>query len=137
MPFDSHAGHTTVTVGSERAFGGVFTLVFLLVGLWPLTGGGDVRGWALAVAGAFLAATLIRPSLLAPFNRLWFRFGMLLHRIVSPLVMGLLFFVTVTPTALVFRLLGKDLLKLRPDSTATTYWVQRDADRTGTMTNQF
>ncbi|MBM3565043.1 MAG: hypothetical protein FJX42_02895 [Alphaproteobacteria bacterium] len=114
-----------VKAGSERAFGIVFAVVFALIGLWPLPATGGVRTWALIVAALFLAAAFLAPNVLKPLNRLWFLFGMLLHRIVSPLVMGLLFFLTVTPIALIMRLLGKDPLRLQFDRTAKSYWIKR------------
>jgi len=97
-----------VKTGSERAFGLVFAAVFLLVALWPLLAGDAPRYWAIVVALVFAAAAGLAPRILEPLNRLWFRFGMLLHRIVSPLIMALLFFLTVTPIALVIRFMGKD-----------------------------
>ena len=112
-------------LGSERAFGIVFAAVFALIGLWPLLADGGVRLWALALAFLFLAAAFLAPRALAPLNRLWFRFGNLLHRIVNPLVMGLLFFTTVTPIALLMRLAGKDPLRLRFDRAAKSYWIER------------
>jgi len=131
--------HGTIKVGSERGFGIVFAVVFAVVGLWPLLGGSVPRLWALAVAAGFLATALIRPSLLAPANRAWFRFGMLLGAIVTPVVMALVFYLTVTPTALLLRLFGKDPLRRRFDPSATSYWIRRDAeaDRQSSMTNQF
>ncbi len=128
-----------VKAGTERAFGIVFAVVFTLVGLFPLFGDGAVRAWALIVAGAFLGAALVRPRLLAPLNRLWFLFGKALHRVVSPLVMGLIFFTTVTPTALIMRLVGKDPLNRRFEPEARTYWIERDppGPEPETMKNQF
>jgi len=114
-----------VKLGSNRAFGFVFTVVFAFVALWPLVGGGGLRIWALVVAALFLAPALIRPNLLRPLNLIWFRFGMLLHRVVSPLVLGVMFFVTVTPTAVIMRLLGKDPLRLKFDPEAESYWLDR------------
>lgn len=124
---------------SDRAFGIVFTVVFALVGAWPLLHGNGLRLWSLAVAAAFLLAALVRPGLLAPLNRLWMKFGLLLHRITNPLIMGLVFFVAVVPTGLVMRLRGKDPLRLRFDREARSYWIDRkppgpDPD---TMRNQF
>jgi predicted membrane metal-binding protein len=112
--------------GSERGFAIVFAVVFVLVGLWPLLSGGPVRAWALLVAAAFLLAGFAAPGILAPLNRLWFRFGMALGRIVSPVVMGILFFGTVMPTGLLMRLFRKDLLRLRFDPAAESYWIPRD-----------
>lgn len=111
--------------GSERAFGFVFAAVFAIIGLWPLIAGGPPRLWALSVAGAFLLVALLFPKALGPLNRLWFKFGLLLHRVVSPLVMGFLFFVAVTPVALIMRLLGKDVLNLRFQRGAKSYWIER------------
>ena len=128
-----------VTGSSDRAFGIVFTVVFVIVGLWPLLGDGGVRPWALITAGSILAVSVVYPSLLAPFNRLWTRFGLLLHRITNPLIMGLVFFVTVTPTALIMRLLGKDPLHRKIDREAASYWIDRrpPGPSPETMKNQF
>jgi predicted membrane metal-binding protein len=112
--------------GSERGFAVVFAVVFALVGLWPLLSGGPVRAWALLIAAAFLLAGFAAPGILAPLNRLWFRFGMALGRIVSPVVMGIIFFGTVMPTGLLMRLFRKDLLRLRFDPAAESYWIPRD-----------
>lgn len=111
--------------GSERAFGVVFAAVFAIIGLWPLIAGAVPRLWALGVAAVFLLAALLLPKALGPLNRLWFKFGLLLHRIVSPLAMGFLFFVTVTPVALIVRLCGKDVLNLRFQRDAKSYWIER------------
>ncbi len=112
--------------GSERSFGIVFAVVFAIVGLWPLLDGGAARVWALIVAAVFLAAGLLTPSLLRPLNRLWFLFGMALHKVMSPLVMGFLFYLTITPIALIMRAIGKDPLHRQFDPQAKSYWVVRD-----------
>lgn len=118
-----------VQVGSERSFGMVFAVVFLLIAFWPLftttDQEGTFRGWAFFVAMGLIVTALMMPRYLAPFNKLWFRFGMILHKIVNPLVMGLLFFVTVTPIALIMRGLGKTPLQLGFDENAKTYWISR------------
>ncbi len=111
--------------GSERAFGVVFAAVFAAIGLWPLVAGDAMRAWALGAGVWFLVVALMRPALLRPLNRLWFRFGLLLNRIVNPLVMGLLFFLTMAPIGLVMRALGKDPLRLRFDRGARSYWIER------------
>jgi hypothetical protein len=110
---------------SDRAFGFVFAAVFGLVGLLPLWRGASPRWWSLAVAGAFLTVALVIPRLLAPLNRVWLMVGLLLHMVVNPLVMALLFFTTVTPIALIMRALGQDPLRLRLDPDAPTYWIER------------
>lgn len=125
---------------SDRGFGQVFAVVFALVAFWPLTGaGGSVRLWSLGLAIAFLAIAYLRPSLLAPLNWVWTRFGLLLHRIVNPLVMGMLFYGTVTPMGLIMRTLGKDLLRLKRDPEAKTYWIERKppGPAPDSMSNQF
>jgi hypothetical protein len=121
-------GHTEIRMGSERSFGLVFSAVFTIVALFPLLGDGGVRWWALAIAAAMLAIGLCRPGLLRPLNRLWFRFGLLLNRIVSPVVMGILFFLTVTPVGLVMRLRNRDLLRQRFDPGAKSYWIEIDRE---------
>lgn len=128
-----------VSSGSERAFGIVFCVVLAIIGLWPLLGGDMPRWWWLAIAAVFLVLALIRPAVLKPLNEVWHRFGMLLHRIVSPLVLGLLFFLTVTPTGLVMRLTGKDPLRLKLQPEAESYWINREPPGPDpqTMTKQF
>ena len=125
--------------GSDRGFGIVFSAVFAAVGLFPLLGGGPPRGWSLAVAGTFLAVAFLKAHWLAPLNRGWTRFGLLLHRIVNPLVMAVIYFGVVTPTGLVMRALGKDPLSLRYDPDAESYWIHRDppGPERESMTKQF
>ncbi|MBK8013353.1 MAG: hypothetical protein IPK13_18610 [Deltaproteobacteria bacterium] len=124
---------------SNRSFGIVFTVFFLIVGTLPLLGGGGVRVWALGVSAAFFVVAMAAPKVLAPLNAMWMKFGLVLHRIVSPVVLGLLFFLTMTPIALFLRATGKDLLRLRLDPSAKTYWIERDppGPPPETMTNQF
>jgi hypothetical protein len=100
--------------------------VFAVIGLWPLMGSGDVRLWALGVAGILLVVSLAQPIWLAAGNRLWTRFGLLLHRITNPIIMGLVFFLAVTPTALILRMMGKDPLRRKIDRTANSYWIDRE-----------
>lgn len=111
---------------SNRSFGLVFTTVFLLLGIWPVFSGNNLRNWALVNASALLIISLVRPSFLAPFNRLWTRFGLLLGWVMSPVVLGFLFFCTVTPVGLLMRLLGKAPLRLRWEPDADTYWIERE-----------
>ena len=125
--------------GSDRGFGVVFAIVFAAVGLFPLLGGEPPRGWSIAVAGALLAVALVKAHWLAPLNRVWTRFGLLLQRVVNPLVMAVIYFAVVTPTGLVMRALGKDPLRLRRDPAAESYWIHRDppGPERESMTNQF
>ena len=124
---------------SDRGFGLVFTAFFLIMGLAPLLHGRGARWWSIALALLFLVVALVRPAWLAPLNWVWTRFGLLLHRIVNPIVMGLLFFLILTPVGAVMRLLGQDPLHRKFDRVATTYWVTRTKDdpKPETMVNQF
>lgn len=112
---------------SDRSFGVVFAVVFTIIGLWPWGWGtGGVRLWALAVAAAFAALALVYPSSLAPLNRLWFKFGLLLARVVSPIVLGLVYYLAVLPTGLMLKLFGKDPLRRQLEPAAQSYWIERD-----------
>ena len=128
-----------VKAGSERSLGVVFAGVFAIIGLFPLWDGDSVRLWALIVSGAFLALSLLAPTLLKPFNQLWFRLGQILHKVVNPVIMALLFYLTVVPTGLIMRLAGKDPLRRRFDPEAKTYWIERNppGPDPDTMRNQF
>lgn len=112
--------------GSDRAFGVVFCFVFLIIGLYPLLAGGVVRVWAMLVAGTFMTAALLKPQLLSSMNRLWTRFGVMLGNIISPIALGIVFYGVITPTGFLLRARGKDLLKLRRDEHAQSYWQQRE-----------
>ena len=122
---ENFAREEEVKTSSERAFGFVFATVFLIIGLLPLLHSDAVRWWGLGIAAAFLALALAAPKALAPLNRLWMKFGLLLHAVVSPTVMAFLFFSTVTPIALIMRAFGKDPLHLKLDPGARTYWIDR------------
>jgi predicted membrane metal-binding protein len=127
-PNESHEDYTRdedVARPPDRQFGLVFTAVFGVIGAWPLLGGRPVRWWSLGLAAAFLLAALVAPRILAPLNQIWLRFGLLLHKCVSPIILGLVFFSTVTPIGFLLRWLGKDPLRLRFDPDATTYWIER------------
>ncbi len=132
-------GNTEVKMGSERSFGIVFAIVFLLIALFPLLGDGGVRLWSAGVAAVFGGLAFLAPELLAPLNTLWFKFGMLLSKIISPIVMGILFFVTVTPIGLIMRARGKDLLRQKLDPDAETYWIEVDPEQAAltSMKKQF
>ncbi|HUS83557.1 MAG TPA: SxtJ family membrane protein [Anaerolineales bacterium] len=130
---------TEIKMGSERSFGLVFATVFLIVSLFPLTGDGTVRIWALALAGAFAVAAFLAPDFLRPLNRLWFRLGLVLNKIVSPIVMGIIFFLTVTPIGLIRRARNSDPLKQKIDPDAETYWIAVDPEHVArsSMKKQF
>ena len=124
---------------SDRSFGLVFAGFFMLISLWPLIRGGSVRPWAMVLSGAFLAAALVSPAVLGPFNRVWTYVGILLQRIVSPVVLGMLYFLTITPIGVLMRWTGRIPLKLRFDPDAQSYWTERrpPGPSPDTMPNQF
>lgn len=128
-----------VKSGSDRSFGIVFAVVFGIIGLLPLWNGETIRVWALIIAVLFLSAALIYPKVLSPLNRGWFQFGLFLHKVVSPLVMGLIFFGAVMPTGLLMRLFGKKTLDLDFDPSMKSYWVHRTppSPEPGSMKRQF
>jgi hypothetical protein len=139
---DSHenlARKDDVKSGSDRFFGVVFAIVFALIGLWPLLDAEPLRVWAIGCSLTLLMIALAAPRILAPLNRLWFLFGQLLHKIVNPIIMALLFFTTVTPIALIMRLLSKRPLPLDFDPEAKSYWIEREppGPEPETMTRQF
>jgi hypothetical protein len=111
---------------SERSFAWVFTAFFLVLALWPVKRHQPVRWWSVGAAAFVFLSGLLRPSVLRPPNLVWFHFGRLLNRIVSPVAMGLLFFAVFTPFAFVIRVAGKDLLRLRRHPNAATYWIERN-----------
>jgi hypothetical protein len=126
-------------VGSNRSFGIVFAVVFGIIALWPVLSGNMPRLWAGIVAAAFLLAALVAPRLLSPLNRAWFYVGLALHRVINPVVMGIIYFGTVVPVGLILKLRGKDLLRLKRDPEAQSYWIDRDppGPPSGSMTKQF
>ena len=113
-------------LGSERSFGLVFAAVFLLVSVWPLLERAAPHPWALGLAAGFALCAWLAPRLLAPLNLLWFRFGGLLHRIVSPVALAAIFYGVITPFAVVMRLFKRDALLLRRRSARPSYWVRRE-----------
>jgi saxitoxin biosynthesis operon SxtJ-like protein len=128
---EQHVGHESydrrqdVQGSSNRSFGLVFAAVFAAIGLLPLIHGGAVRIWALAVAALFLATAFLFPSALGALNRLWLKFGLLLHKIVSPVVLGIMFFLVITPIGMYLRARGKDPLRLKPNKQSKSYWIER------------
>ncbi|HLG99453.1 MAG TPA: SxtJ family membrane protein [Bryobacteraceae bacterium] len=131
--------HAEVRGSSDRAFGFVIAAFFLLVALAPLRYHAPARWWALALAVALLATASLRPSLLHQPNQLWTKLGLLLGRVMTPVVTALLFFLIVTPVALLLRALGKDPLRRVPDAGAKSYWIERQpaGPPPDSMVNQF
>ena len=124
-----------VKISSNRSFGIVFFLVFLLIALYPLTYIGEVRVWSILISLFFLVLGLLNSKILTPVNKLWFKFGIFLGKIISPLIMGIIFFLVVTPIGFVMRLLGKDLLNLKYNKNKS-YWIEKDSIKSK-MKNQF
>lgn len=110
---------------SDRVFGLLFAAIFAGIGLWPLFGGAGVRIWSLALGGVFLVLALALPRALSWLNRTWMKFGLLLNRIVSPLAIGVVYYLTLVPTALLMRIFGKLPLQLKYDRQAASYWITR------------
>ena len=124
-----------IKIGSNRSFGIVFFIVFFIISLFPLLKGNDIRIWSLLVSLMFLVLGLINSNILSPLNKLWFKFGLLLGNFISPIVMGLVFFLVVTPTGLFMRLIGKDLLNLNKKN-VKSYWIDKTGPKSK-MKNQF
>ena len=124
-----------IKISTNKSFGIVFFVVFLIIALYPLINDGNIRIWASIVAIVFLILGLINSSILTPLNKIWFKFGILLSRIISPIVMGIIFFLVVTPIALIMRLLGKDLLNLKYNDNQS-YWIEKSGPKSK-MKNQF
>ena len=128
--------HVSTEQSSEKSFGVVFSIVFLIVALYPLINSEGLRIWALVVSIIFFLLAFLAPKILVLPNKLWFKFGLLIGSIVAPIVMAFVYFVTVLPTGLIMRILGKDLLKQKPDKNAKSYWIGR-SEPMGSMKNQF
>ena len=131
--------HRPTKIGSERNFGLVMAAVLAAIGVVPIVHGGGLRLWALGLAAAFLICALAAPPLLAPLNRLWHRLGLAMHAVVNPVVMALVFYGAFVPTAIVLRLCGKDLLRLKWERAAKSYWIVREPPGPGpaSMSKQF
>ena len=128
--------HVSTEQSSPKSFGVVFSCVFLIIALYPLITSEGLRIWALVVSIIFFLLAFLAPKILTLPNKLWFKFGLLIGSIVAPIVMAFVYFVTVLPTGLIMRLLGKDLLKQKLDKNAKSYWFKR-SEPMGSMKNQF
>ena len=124
-----------IKIGSNRNFGIVFFVVFLIISFYPLTSDGDIMRWSLVISIIFLILGLINSKILTPLNRVWFKFGIFLGRMVSPIIMALIFFIVVTPIGLIMRLLRKDLLNLKYNK-SKSYWIKKNGPKSK-MKNQF
>tara|TARA_B110000305_G_C19053503_1_gene453757 strand:+ start:214 stop:603 length:390 start_codon:yes stop_codon:yes gene_type:complete len=124
-----------IKISSNRDFGVVFFIFFMIISLFPLFKDGNVRVWAVVVAIIFLILGLLNSSVLSPLNKIWFKFGILLGNFISPIIMGLVFFIVVTPTSLIMRVFGKDLLNLKKNN-KKSYWIEKTRIKSE-MKNQF
>ena len=127
--------NSNIKIGTNKSFGIVFFLFFLIVSIFPLFKDGNIRIWSLIIAIIFLVLGMFNSKVLTPLNKIWFKFGILLGSFVSPIVMGLVFFTIVTPTSLIMKVLGKNLLNLKKDN-KKTYWIERSKVKSK-MKNQF
>jgi len=122
-------------ISSNRSFGIVFFIVFILIAFYPLINQEEIRIWSVLISLLFLILGIINSKILTPLNKVWFKFGIFLGKIISPIVMGLIFFLVVTPIAFLMRMLNKDLLNLK-FSKNNSYWIEK-TDPKSTMKNQF
>ena len=124
-----------VKISSNRSFGLVFFIVFLLIAFYPLINQGEIRIWSVLISLLFLILGIINSKILTPLNKVWFKFGIFLGKLISPVVMGIIFFLVVTPIAFLMRMLKKDLLNLKFNKNSS-YWIEK-TDPKSTMKNQF
>ena len=124
-----------IKTSSNKSFGIVFFIVFLLIALYPMTKGNDLRLWSLIISLIFLTLGLINSIILTPLNRLWFKFGIFLGKIISPIILGIIFFLIVTPTGILLRLFGKDVINLKYNNDSS-YWIKKTGPKNN-MKNQF
>ena len=124
-----------IKISSNKSFGIVFFILFLIIAIYPIFFNESLKVWSLVISVIFLTLGLLNSRVLTPFNLLWFKIGMQMGRVVSPIVMGLVFFLVVTPTGLIMKLLNKDLLNLKRKK-SKSYWIKRINSKTD-MKNQF
>ena len=124
-----------IKISSNRSFGIVFFIVFILIAFYPLINQGEIRIWSVLISLLFLILGIINSKILTPLNKVWFKFGIFLGKIISPIVMGLIFFLVVTPIAFLMRMLKKDLFNLKFNKN-NSYWIKK-TDPKSTMKNQF
>ena len=124
-----------VKISSNRSFGIVFFVVFLLIAFYPLIYNGEIKIWSLILSLIFLILGLVDSKILTPLNKVWYHFGIFLGKIISPFIMGIIFFLVVTPIALLMRLLGKDVLNLKHNKNKS-YWIEKKGPKSK-MKNQF
>ena len=124
-----------IKISSNKSFGIVFFIVFLIIALYPMIKDGDIRLWSLIISLIFLILGLINSIILTPLNRLWFKFGIFLGKIISPIILGIIFFLVVTPTGILLRLFGKDVINLKYNKN-NSYWIKKTGPKSK-MKDQF
>ncbi len=124
-----------IKIGSNRSFGIVFFIIFLIIGLLPLLNENEVRIWAILICFVFLILGVLNSKILTPLNKIWFKFGIFLGNFIAPIVMGIIFFLIVTPTGILVKLFKKDLLNLKKND-GKTYWVEKK-EQNSSLRNQF
>ena len=124
-----------IKLPSNRNFGIVFSIVFLIIAIWPILNQNEIRIWSMMISFIFLILGLINSKFLSPLNKAWFKFGLILGSLIAPIVMGIVFFLVVTPTGLIMKALGKDLLGLKRNKN-NTYWLEKD-NSNNNLKNQF
>ena len=124
-----------IKIGTNKSFGIVFFFVFVIIALYPLLNGENIRIWSLIISITFLLLGLINSKILTPLNKIWFKFGIFLGKIISPIVMGIIFFLVVTPTGILMRIFKKDLLNLKLNKNKS-YWIEK-TELKSKMKNQF
>ena len=122
-------------IPTNRNFGLVFCFVFFLIFLEPIIRDAQLRYWSLVISLIFMILGLINSKLLTLLNKIWYKFGLFLGKVVSPFVMGLIFFLVVTPTSLLLKLFNKDILNKNKKKTKS-YWIEKD-EKKSSMKNQF
>jgi len=127
--------NNNIKIGSNRSFGLVFFVFFFIIAVYPLTIGENPKFWLIILSLIFLILGLLKSNILSPLNNLWFKFGLLLGSIISPIVMGIIFFIVITPISLIMKILGKDLLNLNKNKN-NSYWIEKTGPKS-TMKNQF
>tara|TARA_Y100000389_G_scaffold11739_1_gene10731 strand:+ start:584 stop:976 length:393 start_codon:yes stop_codon:yes gene_type:complete len=127
--------YNNIKISSNRSFGVVFFIVFLLIALYPLLNNNEVRLWSLIISVIFLILGILNSKILSPLNKIWFKFGLLLGKIISPIIMGVIFFSVVTPIGFIMKLLGKDLINLKFNN-QKSYWIEKSGPKSK-MKNQF
>lgn len=127
--------YNDIKISSNRSFGVVFFVVFLLIAFYPLLNNNEIRLWSLIVSVLFLILGILNSKILSPLNKVWFKFGLLLGKIISPIIMGVIFFLVVTPIGFIMKLLGKDLINLKFNN-EKSYWIEKSGPKSK-MKNQF